>query len=520
MLKNQWSKYEIFAIIYKLKVIIINFICMDYYKRKIAFYLLFIMFFTPALSLAAEVNYNSIISDADAQNYNAMTLVEIRDFLRSQNSYLKDYKYSGNNPSTAQVSLDPEKKYIETRTAAEIIYNSAQEAKINPQFLLTMLQKEQGLIESTEPSERALNFAMGYYCYDGNYCNVQYKGFGKQVRGAALQFRWYIDNIYSYNWQPNKPACADDPNPFLPCTDNGTVVTPANKITAAMYLYTPHLHGNKLFFTLWNKYGFGGESGEDNEIPITPEEPGFFPDGALLKAKDSQSGTIYLISDGQKRAFGDMTALLSRFDPDKVLLVEQAELDKYEDGQIIAYANYSVLEDPEGNRYLIDGLTKRLIVSDEVFRQLGFNPDEVEKVKTSDLSAYVTGDNLDNLASPFAELWQDMSTKAVYLVKDGQKHRIIDQFIIDVNFAEMKIKDVTSKTLEVLGDGSPIKLSDGTLIKAASDSRVYVISNGRRRLIPDGTTFNKLGYSWANIYTVSNKIMNLHQSGENIISKE
>jgi len=35
---------------------------------------------------------------------------------------------------------------------------------------------------------------------------VQFKGFGKQVRGAALQFRWYVDNIYNYNWDSSLRA--------------------------------------------------------------------------------------------------------------------------------------------------------------------------------------------------------------------------------------------------------------------------------------------------------------------------
>ncbi|MFA6307636.1 MAG: hypothetical protein WCS88_02990 [Patescibacteria group bacterium] len=490
----------------------------SYYKRKIAIFTL-LSILIPNLVYGAEVDYNHIISDQEAEDYQSMTMFEIRDFLRSQNSYLADYEYSGNNPSLAQLALDPAKKYIQTRGAAEIIYNAAQEAKINPQFLLTLLQKEQGLIENSDPSERNLNFAMGYYCYDGNYCNVAYKGFGKQIRGAALQFRWYMDNIYSYNWQPNKAACADDPNTSLPCTSKGTVVTPANKITAAMYIYTPHLHGNKLFFTLWNKYGFGGEIDEvENDIPVV--KTGFFPEGALVKAKDSEAGTIYLISNEQKRAFANMNALVSRFDPDKVLLVDQKDLANYDNGPVIAHANYSVLEDLSAKRYLIDGVTKRLITSDEAFRQLGYSLEEIEKVSDTDLNAYQTGEPLDESSSPFAELWKDMTSAEVYLVKDGQKHTIIDQFILNANFADMKIKEVTAKTLENLSSGTPIKLLDGTLIKKDLDARVYVISNGQRRLISDGATFEKLGYNWSQIYTVSSKIMNFHVLGEPILSQE
>ena len=489
----------------------------SFYRKKIAIFTL-LAILIPNLAFGAEVNYDKIISDSDAENYQSMTMPEIRDFLRSQNSYLKDFKYSGNNPSPSQIKSDPEKKYVQTRSASEIIYNAAQEAKINPQFLLVLLQKEQGLIEYSNPSERGVNFAMGYYCYDGNYCNVKYKGFGKQVRGAALQFRWYLDNIYSYNWQPNKPACADDPNTLLPCTSRGTVVTPANKITAAMYIYTPHLHGNKLFFSLWNKYGFGGLIDEGDDIPIG--SLGFLPDGALVKAKDGEEGTIYLIANGQKRAFSNMTSLISRFDPDKVLSVDQDELDKYDDGSLIAHANYSLLEDSKSNKYLIDGLNKRLIVSDEAFRQLGFNPMEIEGANSSDLAAYANGDDLTESSTPFAELWQDMDTETVYLVKDAKKRRIIDQLIIDANFPDMKIKEVTAKTLSDLETGAPVKLADGTLFKKALDPRVYVISNGERRLIPDGTTFDKLGYDWTQIYTISNKILNFHKLGSTIVSQE
>ena len=113
-----------------------------------------------------------------------------------------------------------------------------------------------------------------------------------------------------------------------------------------------------------------------------------------------------------------------------------------------------------------------------------------------------------------------METEAIYLVKDAQKHRIIDQFIIDANFTNITNKEVTTKTLENLSSGTPIKLVNGTLIKKDLDARVYVISNGERRLIPDGTTFDKLGYNWTQIHTVSSKIMNFHKLGKTIISQE
>lgn len=74
------------------------------YKQKIAIFTLFVLLI-PNLAFGAEVDYNNIISDSDADNYQSMTMSEIRDFLRSQDSYLQNYEYSGNNPSPAQVVL-------------------------------------------------------------------------------------------------------------------------------------------------------------------------------------------------------------------------------------------------------------------------------------------------------------------------------------------------------------------------------------------------------------------------------
>ncbi|MCD4760959.1 hypothetical protein K8R42_03615, partial [bacterium] len=335
---------------------------MHVFSKKITAIISLFVFILPILTQAAEADYNNIISDQESVDYNSMDRGDIQDFLESKNSYLSTYKYSGNNPSLAQLALDPELKYHASRKASEIIYNSAQEWHINPQFLITMMEKEMSLITDTTPTENQLSYAMGYDCPDSGGCAFKTKGFGKQVRAAAEQFRWFIDHIDAYNWQPGKTACADDPNPFLPCTSRGTEVTPANKITAAMYLYTPHVHGNTLFTKLWGQFGFATTDGSTPSI-IVPVI-GIFPDGAIVKTKASEDGVVYLIMDGEKRAFTSMSALVSRYDPDKVLLVDAEELEKYDSGKDISHTKYSDMKDNSGKRKLFDDLEKRCVISD------------------------------------------------------------------------------------------------------------------------------------------------------------
>ncbi len=480
---------------------------MNNYFAKIILVISFFSITIPFFGARAqEIDYSNILSDAQAQDSSSMNQVEIKNFLQGKNSYLDNYWYFGNNPGPVELSQDSTAEYFRERSATEIIYNAAQEAKINPKFLLTMLQKEQGLIENADFDERGLDFAMGYSCFDGSDCNPRFKGFGKQVRSAALQFRWYIDNIEQYTYQPGKKSCVDDHNSDWPCTADGTEIQPANRITAALYVYTPHIHGNKLFATLWNKYGFG--------TAVYDVISGIFPEGSLLKAKDGDDQAVYLVWGAKRLALGSMGVLVSRFDPNKILTVSSTEVNKYEKGPTITYVNYSVVKDSNGNRYLIDGLTKRLIVSDEAFRQLGYNPAEITDATEADLVNYSDGEKLTGTdLSPKEEILQDTVSKEIFYVKNSKKYSIIDTNILKANYPNVKVKKVATATLNKYEYVGPVKLADGTLVKKADHKDVFVVSGGQRRLIPDGNTFETLGYKWTNIIVVPNKVMNLHPIG-------
>ena len=478
---------------------------------KKIFLFIFIFFLSSKVS-SANLGYNNILSDHEATNYNSMNIAEIQEFLESKNSYLSNYWYTGNNPGPihfVEAEANPDKKFFKKRYASEIIYNASQENKINPQLLLTMLQKEMGLIEDNDVTTRQLGFAMGYYCYDGAKCNPRFKGFGKQVRSTAAQFRYYLDNINQYNHRPNNRSCIGDPTPYLPCTSNGTEIIPENKITASLYVYTPHIHGNVLFKTLWNRYDF-----TDN----VSEYLGIIPDGSLVQAKNGEDkDTIFLIKDGKKLVFENTTSLVSRFDPGQVLKVDYEEIAKFVSGNNIKYANYSILQGPDSKKYLLDNLVKRLIVSDEVFHSLGFNPLEIEEISYAELSLIPDGKDItSDEISVFEQLIRDPKTNGVYYIKDNKKYPVISQEIIDINWPKMIIKDIYSEELNKYIKSKPAKLKDGTLVKSENNNSVYVISNGRRRSLSNEETFINLGYNWSEVKIISDRVFKLHKLGKEI----
>lgn len=478
--------------------------------RKIELFFVFILVLFP-LASRANFDYNNIITDEEAQDYNSMTKVEIQSFLETHNSTLANFFYEGNNPSPSEVATsgnNSEEKFFAVRSAAEIIWNAAQEARINPRFILATLQKEMGLIEDPNPEENQFGYAMGYGCPDSGGCNFRFKGFGKQVRSAALQFRYYIDNIHQYNYQPGKRSCIDDHTPFLPCTAKATEIEPQNRITAAMYVYTPHVSGNKLFRAIWERYGF-------DQAVTSENQPGILPEGALVKAKDNpEDVSVYLIHNNKKWPFASMNALVSRFDPQRILSISQDEIAKFETGPTIKFTNYAILISEDKNKYLVDGISKRLITSDAVFKKLGFSASELEPATVDELNALENGTDIVSAdQSPFGKLYKDSKTKENFYVKDGKKYLILDPIISKVNYPTLKVTSATTATLNKIESVGPAKLIDGTLIKKDKDSIVYVISGGQRRAIKDGATFEALGYKWNSIVTVPNKVLNMHTVG-------
>lgn len=74
------------------------------------------------------------------------------------------------------------------RSAAQIIYDAAQQHQINPQVLIVLLQKEQGLVTDTWPLNIQYRSATGYGCPDTAACDSQYYGLTNQLNWAAKMF--------------------------------------------------------------------------------------------------------------------------------------------------------------------------------------------------------------------------------------------------------------------------------------------------------------------------------------------
>ncbi len=242
-----------------------------FYKFRTLVFVLFLFFMTATFSFFATSNPiessavstagfkpGNIMSDAVMANYNSMTVSEIQAFLTSKNpcnnrdynAYVQQsnqypsvkWHWTG-TPSNGHFVCISEERFGddtvigEGQTAAEIIYNAAQENKINPQVLLVLLEKEQSLISDPIPHSGQYRAATGYGCPDTAACDSKYYGFKNQVYRAAELFRYTLDHGY-YAYPEKTRGVYVAYNPSSSCGRSEVYIE--NRATAALYRYTPY----------------------------------------------------------------------------------------------------------------------------------------------------------------------------------------------------------------------------------------------------------------------------------------
>lgn len=252
-------------------------------RRRLTFpnklFLLFIFSMVAVLSFLAFKNmedssavnaaYNgfqagNIISDYVMGDHTTMSETEIKSFLKSKNS-CNDTNLTKNSLSHGYVTAGNQygvtynyqltysggtyyyhvvdghfvcmaDETFNGETAAHIIWQAAQDYKINPRVLIVLLEKEQGLVSDTWPNTTLeYRSATGYGCPDTAACDSSYYGFKNQVRNAAELFRYILDYGSKYYPVGNNTIKY---NPDSSCGSSTVYIE--NRATSALYQYTPY----------------------------------------------------------------------------------------------------------------------------------------------------------------------------------------------------------------------------------------------------------------------------------------
>lgn len=434
-------------------------------------------------SLDSGFDPNSILTDADVFTLNGMTFKQLVDFCREKGT-LADYR---------AIDIDG----VE-RSAPEIIWRMANMFQISPKYLLALLQKEQSLVEDPNPTQKQFDWAMGFgvcdSCSKDDPSISDFKGFANQIYYAARQMRekYYLRLLINgetrSGYAPGRTVEID-----------GIQVTPANFVTAALYTYTPHIHGNQNLWRIWRRW-FSKN----------------FPDGSLVKGTPSEE--IYWIRYGERRPFASISVASSLTDIDRMIEVSDSELSAYPLGKEIKFPNYALLKDPNGRIWLIIDDERRHIVNMDTFRTFGFNSDEVEEATEEDLLEYTIGEKLtEESLPPQGRLVQVEGLRAVWYAEGNKKHLLNHPALLTLYFSGQKPLKITQEALNELQTAEPFVMDDGELVKTDESPAVFVIEYGKKRPIPSGELFESMGWKWSSIKTVPADFLETYEEGAPII---
>lgn len=289
----------------------------------------------------------NIISDALFFDGGAFNESQVQEFLNSQVSScrsgytcLKDYRQ---NTATRAAEAGRCQAYAggQNESAARIIAKVGAACGVSQKALIVLLEKEQGIVTDTWPTDRQYRSATGYGCPDTADCDTAYYGFFNQVYMAALQFKRYAANPTGWNHVAGRVNNVR----YHPNGCGTGAVFIQNQATAGLYNYTPYQPNAA---ALNNLYGTGDACsayGNRNFWRMYTDWFGSTTAGSSL-VRAAGNATVYLTSGDSKYAVPSMAILNALFPLGNIAYVSDQYLDrfvtKHNVGRVLRSSNGSI----------------------------------------------------------------------------------------------------------------------------------------------------------------------------------
>ena len=420
-------------------------------------------------AVASGFDPGNIISDPVFKDSGSMSAAEVQAFLESRNSgcaagatCLEDYRETTVTRPTSP-GLCWEYTGRPQERASEIIVRVAQACGINPQVLVVMLEKEQGLVTATNPSAEKYRKALGYACPDtGAGCDEKYFGFFNQLYSAARQFLVYANNpsVRRYRagrdnivlWHPNQDC-------------GSSTVRIVNQATAGLYNYTPYQPNAA---ALGNLYGSGDACSAYGNRNFwrdftdwfgNPQTGGFF-----VKASGP---AVYLVADDRKLPVGSMSTVEAYSALGGVGTVSQAYLDGLPTGPRLR----RTVVGPDGTVWYVAAGSRHRVPTCEMAADYGYGCADLPRLTDVQLAAMPQGPELTTafLVKGSGVLWA---------AEDGARREVLDFEALDA--ARIPRAWVTLDAGAAPPVGAPIVRPD-VLVTARGTTERYLVQ-------ADGTT--------------------------------
>jgi hypothetical protein len=368
---------------------------------------------------------------------------------------------NGGNPPAGSIS------------AAQMIFNAAQQYRISPKVLLVKLGTESAgpLTDDRWPLSSQYNYAMGAHCPDSGpggsaNCDSNYAGFSIQIAEAAGLLRWYLDSMTQPWWQYKKPYAT---NNILwnvePSGCGGGNVYIESMGTAALYTYTPYQPNQA---ALNNMYGTGDSCsayGNRNFWRVYNDWFGSTSITNLVRTPSDQ--TYYLLTNGKRFAIpnGDMLYAYG---------LERQQLSIISDQALQAIPNGGMLQTTftvpgDGTVFLADLSNKYGIASGDYCIKWGLNCSTPSQIGTEISTKLTNGGVLQPIMN---------NAGSYYLMEDGYKKQFLSiKAMIDRGYVPTSSTIIGNWTNAIRTFGFSLP-EDGSFVKFGSSNAIFAYNQG------------------------------------------
>jgi len=395
---------------------------------------------------------------------------------------LKDYY---ENPTTKENNYGGKPIPAGAKSAAQLIWEAAQQHNISPQTLLVTLQKEQGLITDDWPFEKQFKKAMGAHCPDNppaswvqnSYsCDPNYIGFSIQMQEGAALFRYYITNMNQPWWPYAKPGNrAILYNPNSACGSSNVFIE--NYATAALYTYTPYQPNQA---ALNNLSGVGDSCSAYGNRNFWREFNNWFgpttSNGYTLAIADNGDTRQWVIMNGKRHLVPDIPTKRAWGLPDTPITWDDLYLGSFPDG-------------PQLTRLMRPGgsLDVYLLADGKKYRLPNSQMLDIWNLSLSNLVDVTAGlGELPTSSGDLSYLAKLDTNGAVYLMDSGVKRHILSSDVLKAFGGDSPYVNVFTAT----NDSYFSDLSSGSTIgnpKITDGSRNYLVDSARKLLLDNVT---------------------------------
>ncbi|MBL8029972.1 MAG: hypothetical protein JNN11_01865 [Candidatus Doudnabacteria bacterium] len=455
-------------------------------------------------------NPNKLIEDtvfADTETFGGPA--GIQSFLELKKSVLantsNDFLLKLKEPSQVSVKQgleDPQPNLTRLRTAAELIWDASRQSGLNPQVILVTLEKEQSLVTGRKTAsesvlQKALDRAMGFDCPDSGGCGDLFPGFyyqifgnfdsaGNRYLGAAKSLmRSYavtagrgpqINGVPAKVGQTVTIDNTQGPPYNAPAS---SMVTLANRATAALYRYTPHVFNGNYnfwrFFQDWFRY----------------------PNGTIL----SLAGDVktYIIQNGSRLLLPDFVARARNLNIAGKIVVSPNELASYPQDKVLGPADNTIVKVGSMTQAYVFLENKAHPASELVLRQRSLNPNNFLNISQEEFALFETS---TVLPPNDGTIVKGQAGAAIYLVDRGELKLFSAYTFKQRKVPASKVMTVPDMEVASYPKNGFVPPLDNTLIKASDSAAVYLVDQGLKKPL-SAELFKNRGFNYKNVVSLA-----------------